>query len=100
MLHARLDYQDRIIDMAEKFPDLFADCANCIQQEEPVFLLRANDRCAPAAVLAWANFLETLGGDQVVVDHVRNWAKFMSDWRIDHDNGKVPDAPHDQLRLD
>ena len=88
MLHARHDYS-RIQD-----PE------NRIGETEPVFLLRANDRCAPVAVLAWANFLEVLGGDQVVVDHVRNWAKLMSEWRIAHDNGKIPDVPHDQLRLD
>ncbi len=48
MIHARPDY-NRIQD-----PD------NLIPDDEPVFLLRAKDRTAPAAVDAWANLAEIM----------------------------------------
>lgn len=43
MIHARSDYQARIQDSANKIPD-----------DEPVFLLRAQDATAAATIRYWA----------------------------------------------
>lgn len=38
-------------------------CLNCAADDEPLFVLRANDESAPAQVAAWArNYLEDKGG--------------------------------------
>ena len=51
MIHAREDY-NRIQDPAGK-----------IGENEPVFLIRAQDASAPAAVEAWAKLNDAHGGD-------------------------------------
>lgn len=69
MKHARPDY-DRIQDPANKIP-----------ADEPVFLLRGQDKAAPAAVRAYANALEALGGDPVLVLLSHQQADAMELWQ-------------------
>ena len=38
-------------------------CLNKAADDEPIFVLRAKDPCAPAAILAWANNRITQGID-------------------------------------
>ena len=65
-----------------------------IKPDEPVFLLRAQDKLAPATLEFWADALEKAGGDQTTSQHVRAWAELMRVWQKDH-GCKVPDAsPH------
>ena len=52
MKHARDDYNDRIQDSAKKIPE-----------DEPVFLLRAQDSAAADTVRQWAIFNDQHGGD-------------------------------------
>ena len=52
MKHARNDYNGRIVDLQNKIPE-----------DEPVFLLRAQDKLAPELLLQWAMKLRLLGGD-------------------------------------
>lgn len=69
MKHARDDY-NRIQDPAGKIPD-----------DEPVFLLRGQDRAAPGAVRAYAENLEQMGGDPVLVRQSRAQADAMERWQ-------------------
>lgn len=103
MRHARLDY-NRIQDPAGLIP-----------QDEPVFLLRAQDRFAPDTVLYWSSEAEQGGADAAIVELAREHAAAMAKWQNDHpvltydvtmreegDNavetshtGKMPDLPGD-----
>lgn len=79
MKHARADY-DRIQD-----PD------GSIPQDEPVFILRGQDVCAPAAVLKWADCVELLGGDKELVALARVQAQRMREWQL-YNRCKIPDG--------
>ncbi|MGN6094498.1 MAG: hypothetical protein ACTHOL_19275 [Luteibacter jiangsuensis] len=57
--------------------------------DEPVFLLRAQDQFAPAAVRHWAELVEAGGGDTAIVSSAREHAARMEAWPIK----KVPDQP-------
>lgn len=70
MKHARDDY-NRIQDPAGKIPE-----------DEPVFLLRGQDRAAPGAVRAYAEILESMGGDPVLVRQSREQAEKMELWQV------------------
>ena len=78
MKHARPDY-NRFQDPAGKIPD-----------DEPVFLLRGQDRCAPYALRAYAAFVEMSAGPADVVEATRAWAEEMEKWQRDR-GGKLPD---------
>lgn len=69
MKHARNDY-NRIQDPAGKIPE-----------DEPVFLLRGQDKAAVGAVRAYAEILESMGGDPVLVRLSRLWAARMEQWQ-------------------
>lgn len=81
MLHAREDYQGRIQDSAKIIPE-----------EEPVFLLRAQDFAAPAAVGFWADMAEQMGAAKNIVSAARGQADAMRQWQ-ETQVGKVPDMP-------
>lgn len=105
MIHARKDY-NRIQDPAAADPSLAPEGSTPIGADEPVFLLRARDMCAPAALLAWAQQLEDttrqmLGSEAVqqiapVAKHVREWAEKMRVWGLRH-GSKLPDTPAEHL---
>ena len=78
MIHAREDY-NRIQDPYGKIP-----------HDEPVFLIRGQDRAAPGAVEAWANLAEAMGADPVIIILARNQADMMRDYQESCAN-KVPD---------
>ena len=79
MKHARPDY-NRIQDPAGKIPE-----------DEPVFLLRGQDRAAPGAVRAYAEILESMGGGPVLVRQSREQAERMEEWQAAV-RSKVADA--------
>jgi hypothetical protein len=106
MIHARADY-NRIQDPAVDNPSLAAG-STPIGEDEPVFLLRARDQCAPAALLMWASQLEHAAGQCLTgtdkeeaiktAEHVRDWANRMKQWGWK--NGvKIPDVPEGQLLI-
>ena len=72
MKHARDDY-NRIQDPANIIPD-----------DEPVFLLRAQDVTAPGVVLEWAKANIAIGGDPGLIDAAINHALRMLDWQQAH----------------
>jgi hypothetical protein len=69
MLFTRDDYNKRIIDKAGKIP-----------QDEPVFLLRAQDVHAPATLRYYAKLLEE-AGDIEMAEELRNHARQMVVWQ-------------------
>lgn len=68
MLHARPDY-NRIQDPLNKIPF-----------DEPVFLLRGQDRTAAALVQAWADVNDKSGGDAAMSEMARVHAAKMEQW--------------------
>jgi len=80
MKHARQDY-DRIQDPAGLIPE-----------DEPVFLLRGQDKFAPELLRQWAHMLLDDGGSGVMAEMVMKHSFVMSKWQVDHKK-KRPDLP-------
>lgn len=80
MKHARNDY-DRIQDPEGLIPE-----------NEPVFLLRGKDICAPAAIDAWCEQAKKYGVDSGMIQAAQSHADHMRAWQIEHES-KVPDMP-------
>jgi len=83
MFHARKDYQERI-----------QDSANLIPAEEPVFLIRAQDKIAPMIVWFWADQAEANGAAENIVEAARIQVEAMKAWQEAH-GSKVPDMPEE-----
>lgn len=77
MIHGRKDYQ-RIQDPDELIPE-----------DEPVFLIRAQDVTAPEVLEHYAYRAGLVGVEE---DAVREHAELMRKWQRDH-GAKVPDVP-------
>lgn len=80
MRHARSDY-NRI-----------QDPANLIPADEPVFLIRAQDKIGPHCVREWAKVHYQSGGDIEMSRAVRMWADEMDRWQSSH-GYKLADVP-------
>ena len=78
MLHARPDY-NRI-----------QDPANLIPEDEPVFLVRAQDVCSVATMDRWIEFARISGASQDIIDLASDQMERMKDWQLNH-KVKVPD---------
>lgn len=65
MKHARQDY-NRIQDPTNEIPE-----------NEPVFLLRGKDRCAPFAIEAWCEKAKEIGAQDNIIEAARNQAEVM-----------------------
>ena len=72
MIHAREDY-NRIQDPAGK-----------ISEDEPVFLLRAQDKSAPATLRFWAEENNRNGGDIALSELAESHADLMENWQRKH----------------
>jgi len=83
MKHARKDY-DRIQDPAGLIP-----------KDEPVFLLRGQDKFAPQLLRDWAHNLLGSNGDPVMAEMVFQQALAMEDWQMIHVS-KIPDLPEER----
>jgi hypothetical protein len=80
MKHARNDYK-RIQDPAGLIPE-----------DEPVFLLRAQDKVAPETVEMWAQFADDAGAAPNITYAALKQAREMREWQKEH-GCKVPDMP-------
>ena len=80
MLHAREDY-NRIQDPEGKIP-----------QDEPVFLIRAQDITAPSVVNFWAEQAERAGAKKNIIEAARAQSVRMLQWHQQHCL-KIPDMP-------
>jgi len=81
MIHARSDYQERIQDSAGLIPD-----------DEPVLLIRGQDKAAVHAARAWCDAAAAFGADPEIIQAIRRHIVLIGDWQRDH-GSKVPDAP-------
>jgi hypothetical protein len=70
MRFGRKDYDARI-----------TDSANLIDQDEPVFLLRAQDKIAWKIVRIYAWWAQDAGYDQVTVEKASRQAELMKIWK-------------------
>lgn len=80
MKHARSDY-NRIQDPEGKIPE-----------DEPVFLLRAQDVTAPAVVKWWCNLARQHGASENIIEAARSQVDEMIKWQKEH-GMKIPDMP-------
>ena len=78
MKHSRDDYQNSIVDLTGKIPD-----------DEPCFLIRAQDKAGAGAVRSWAQLAEQCGASSEVVRAAMAHADEMEAWPVK----KVPDVP-------
>mgnify|MGYP001591715744 CR=1 FL=1 len=78
MKHGRTDYDERIQDKAAIIPE-----------DEPVFLIRGQDRLAARMVRHYADLLEGLGEPFDRVEKIRQHALTVHNWRPK----KTPDVP-------
>lgn len=96
MRHLRRDW-DGIQDTHQRDNSLRE--SSTIEEDEPVFLLRAKDPAAAAIVMDWANLVELQGGDPELVKRVRLWSIEMTKWRQEnYPAPKVADVPKGMLR--
>jgi hypothetical protein len=68
------------------------DPANLIPENEPVFLIRAQDITAPKVVRYWAVQAEREGAKKDIIRAAQKWASRMEKWQRDHMK-KIPDMP-------
>lgn len=68
MKHARSDY------------DRFQDPAGLIPENEPVFLIRGQDKVGADAVRGWARLNAIVGGDPELTEAAREHADRMEEW--------------------
>jgi hypothetical protein len=80
MIHARSDYR-QIQDPSGKIP-----------ADEPVFLIRAQDRVGPDIVDLWAQYAADVGAAPDIIIKAQKHAQKMRDWQREH-GCKVPDLP-------
>lgn len=80
MKHARKDY-DGIQDPSGKIPE-----------DEPVFLLRAQDVTAPFLVEEWAHRAVRYGAESNIVEAAKLQVLAMREWQKEH-GMKIPDMP-------
>lgn len=85
MIHARSDYNGRIIDITGGIP-----------KDEPVFLLRGQDKLAPLVVAFWAVLLILEGGNLGAALMAYRHSKRMRDYNPE--GKKLPDVPPEVLR--
>lgn len=86
MQHCRKDYNDR-----------FQDAAGLVPPDEPVFLLRGNDKYAYKVVQIYADVVEKDPSVPAeMVQAIRAHAHRMFLWQDEH-GSKVPDTPAPML---
>lgn len=95
MIHARKDY-NRIQDPALADPSLITSGSSPIAADEPVFLIRAKDKSAPASVDAWAKINLENGGDPTASAMAFSHAAKMRDWQNKH-GAKPADVPDSEF---
>lgn len=81
MIHDRSDY-DHIQDPTGKIP-----------ADEPVFILRGTDICAPDTISHWAHLAEMSGAKQDIINAALDQATAMRKYQRELGVGKVPDIP-------
>lgn len=65
-------------------------CLAKVRPEEPIFVLRSQDKTAPVAVRNWAREARRAGMNQAKFDEAMETARAMEDWATVH-GSKIPD---------
>ena len=86
MKHARDDYA------------AIQDPRGLIPEDEPVFLLRAQDVCAPIIVMQWAFEAERHGVSRLMIEAAKKQAKLMGKWQQQR-MVKIPDLPKNKREV-
>lgn len=86
MRHPRTDYQG--------IQDTLG--MTSIKEDEPVFVLRAQDALAPSTLEYWAKKLKEVGGDIDTANNILRFADEMRRWALENGN-KIPDTPEENL---
>jgi hypothetical protein len=55
-----------------------------IPADEPIFIIRAQDRVSVAAIEAYAHLNETEGNDPTFMDNLRQVADQFNHWQVEH----------------
>lgn len=75
--------------MTEKYEHI-QDIKCVINEDEPVFILRAQDSLAPSMLENWASALQASGGNMKLVLKALEHAQEMRNWQKKN-NCKIPD---------
>ena len=81
MLHSREDYQKRI-----------QDSANLIPEDEPVFLIRAQDATAVGVLNYWLDEAQHRGAEDNILEAAEAHRNRIIRWQKKH-GMKIPDMP-------
>lgn len=95
MIHARPDYDGRFVDLGPN-----GDASKAIPSDEPVLLLRGQDKAAPAAAEAWAAENDRLGGDARLSAAVRLHARRIVGYQENTGRSKLSDLPEGMVVAD
>lgn len=72
--------------------DGIIDTSGKIPEDEPVFILRAQDSLAPTLVHIWASNAKIIGADPEIVEAALKHSEAMAEWQKLHGK-KTPDMP-------
>ena len=89
--HARLDYQRRFQDAALTDPSLLEPGSTPVAEDEPVFLIRAQDELMLPTLHRYAQLAHSCGAQEVAL-RVLIFSEQVADWQETHKT-KAPDIP-------
>jgi hypothetical protein len=69
-----------------KYDSRVQDSANLIPDDEPVFLIRGQDKLAPLIVRLYADVYKLMGGDPDNGDTIKIHAQAMHVWQVNNGN--------------
>lgn len=61
--------------------DVLTSCFNKAKDDEPIFVLRAQDRIAPNVIDMWCEFAECAGVGPAKIQEARHLAEQMRAWK-------------------
>jgi hypothetical protein len=67
------------------------ECLKKVAPDEPIFVLRAQDKLAPALVALWSNLAQLTGCGQAKVEDARHLSDLMREWQRKTARAKFPD---------
>lgn len=95
--HIAKDDRGKTFTMTDALRAAVGDGHPIIPDDEPVFLIRAQDAVGPAVVELWAHNARAAGADPELCNRVLDWANAMRVYAQEH-GSKVPDVPDGALR--
>ena len=96
VVNTNLKQQENIMKHIRTDYNRIQDPAGLIPEDEPVFLIRAQDVNAPKTLEAWAESNDMIGGDQQLSSAVRRQAHKMREWQLSM-AVKIPDCDFNDI---